>query len=816
MVIYGNNLHEKLQGLAISKDYLKYNTPFCDLVDNPDWELDINLALDYNKAINGNAEAANSFVQDLTLNSAILDPSTVEFYIHKCTYNPMFSDAIKEMRIRWDNLDGVDDDFQDKLKDALKDCLNSPCNLFTETSDSIGRMAQSASTKTSDNTMGSLVFRPGGDVDNNQGDGSDSGITTSISNMIDGLDQTITNKIPGIFSNAFTEVVGVADKAFTNTQEVLAGKKNLLELTSKVQEGKSFRDPAKMFRYSPDVKSYYDYSAASSNILSKIKEDIGGCFNRFEFKYRYNPYENNMSRPIGTRVSSVNGRKYDSNATGTPDRSSRSNSHAFDRQTTMSNVGDNLRPNSITLGKGLTTDTVKISKSYILDEKRTVNNVTNNQNYSVFSSLIDEDTKTLWYEKYAATPDDKLTLQGVGNVGQNYRIGISQFGTSADYIKRALNGEGTSIEEKKKYGTTTLPGNYDVGIKHQLDDEGMETLFNTTETNIINDGVAISRALFREFVNDPTIGVGSASYKDPQLANEFFVAARPAKASKGRSREFKYYKVCDSNSQKRINVDFTVGAWKHFIESFGYGQLTAASSGEARREVIKGTDWTKVQKIFTEKIGGPMEIRVCTGPLEEIKAAIEGDTTVVSKEEADAAFEALETGTAPRSSGGNVSYNLGKKIRGLPLTPKLDNIIRQISAQSGYRIVVFSGGQMPKAEARAKGAVVKGKTWYVNGKAVRTGSTRHDGGYAADIQVFDGKTQLSSENTSHHPRLREFARLCKSLGIESFGSGPGYMGGDHHIDIAFSSPTPTTGSRTWGTGTRRVTTPQWLKDGFGY
>ena len=58
MVIYGNNLHEKLQGLAISRDYLKYNTPFCDLVDAPEWQLDINLALDYNCAINGSADCA--------------------------------------------------------------------------------------------------------------------------------------------------------------------------------------------------------------------------------------------------------------------------------------------------------------------------------------------------------------------------------------------------------------------------------------------------------------------------------------------------------------------------------------------------------------------------------------------------------------------------------------------------------------------------------------------------------------------------------------------------------------------------------------
>lgn len=78
MVVYGNNLHEKLQGIAISREYLKYNTPFCDLVDDPDWQTDINLAIDFNSAINGNLDACESVVQSLTLNSNVLDNSTVD------------------------------------------------------------------------------------------------------------------------------------------------------------------------------------------------------------------------------------------------------------------------------------------------------------------------------------------------------------------------------------------------------------------------------------------------------------------------------------------------------------------------------------------------------------------------------------------------------------------------------------------------------------------------------------------------------------------------------------------------------------------
>ncbi len=807
MVIYGNNFAEKLQSVAISREHLKYNTPFCDIVDAPEWQTDINLALDFNKAITGNTEAATTFVQDLTLNSNQLDPSTIEFYLHKIKHNPVFADSIKEMRGRWDNLDGIGDEFQDKLKDALKDCLNSPCNLFQETSDSIGRMAQTASTRSSDNSMGSLELFEGNTT--GEGDDVDSKGSTSISNMIDGLDQTITNSIPGIFTNAFTEVVGVANKAFENTQDVLTGKKNLADLASKVKEGKSFRDPAKLFRYSPDVKSYFDYSAASSNVLAKIKEDIGGCFNRFEFKYRYNPYENNMSRPIGTRVGTVNGRKYDSNSAGVADRSGQSNSYKLDKQTTTSKPGDNLRSNTVALGKGITKGDVKVSKSYLLAEKGNGNR----QNYSVFASLIDEETKTLWYEGYDATPNDVLTLQGVGNIGQSYRIGNSIYGPNLDFIKRALNDDEVSTNEIEKYGKTTQPGNYAAGFKHQLDDAGMETLFNTPETKILNDGVAISKALFREFLNDPNISSKDlwASYKDPQLNNEFFVAARPV----GSSSDYKYYKIIDSNSQSKLNLDFTMGAWSHFLKSFGYGRLKAASTGKARKQPIEGTQWTRVNKVFTDPNVDELEVRICTGPLDGIKEAIGGDETVVTSEDVSAAVEQLETGIAPISDS-NVVFELGG-IRNQKPHPKLLKIIEQISAESGYKIKVFSSGQMSKAEAKSKGAVVdKEGVWRLpGGKAVRTGSVRHDDGYAADIKIFDNGVQLKSTNGAHLDRLKKFAILCKRLGIESFGSGPGYMKGNHHIDIAFSAHNLSSQyTRTWGVGTKFATTPSWLKGIF--
>ncbi len=154
MVIYSNNLHQKLQGVAISKEYLKYNTPFCDLVDDPDWKLDFDLAIGYNSAINGNLSAADSFIKNLTLNSSFLDWSTLDYYAKKTTNNPIFASSIREIQNRFDTPAMFDDGYQQSLNQQLKDCLNSPCNLFLQTSDSVGRMAQAASTKNSSNTFG--------------------------------------------------------------------------------------------------------------------------------------------------------------------------------------------------------------------------------------------------------------------------------------------------------------------------------------------------------------------------------------------------------------------------------------------------------------------------------------------------------------------------------------------------------------------------------------------------------------------------------------------------------------------------------------
>jgi len=292
MVIYGNNLHEKLQGIAISKDYIKYATPLCDLVDDPELAPDIDLAVNFNQAINGDPIAATRFTDTLILSGYLFDTSTKEYYRNKMTSNPkVWGNLIRDIKSGFEN---------NAFKDALKDCLNSPCNLFAETSDSIARLSQVASTKNGSNSF-------------SVGD-----LSATFINITNGLDEAVTKKLPTIFGGAALELTQNVKTARSNIEAVVAGKKNLNQLKSLANASGSMRGTQKIYRYTPDLKSYTDYNNLGNNILLKVKQKLGGCFDRFEAAYRYNPYEDNTSVPATDQKRQYNGEEYTDHANGTP------------------------------------------------------------------------------------------------------------------------------------------------------------------------------------------------------------------------------------------------------------------------------------------------------------------------------------------------------------------------------------------------------------------------------------------------------------------------------------------------------------------
>ena len=159
------------------------------------------------------------------------------------------------------------------------------------------------------------------------------------------------------------------------------------------------------------------------------------------------------------------------------------------------------------------------------------------------------------------------------------------------------------------------------------------------------------------------------------------------------------------------------------------------------------------------------------------------------------------------SGVGNVTYaNSGK--RNLPIQAELMNILRTAGAAAGVDVVITSGGQVPKSEGGVNG---------VN----RTGSNRHDKGYAADCRVLDGDgTRLYTNNQAQLAILLKFVEECKNAGATAVGMGNGYMSnGNVHVDIAWKGQQAGViagilSNRYWGgsSPTNTASAPRYLSD----
>lgn len=106
-----------------------------------------------------------------------------------------------------------------------------------------------------------------------------------------------------------------------------------------------------------------------------------------------------------------------------------------------------------------------------------------------------------------------------------------------------------------------------------------------------------------------------------------------------------------------------------------------------------------------------------------------------------------------------VEHTAGK-IRDLPIAAKLRELLLRAAAEAGVdRVRVTSGGQC------AKGTCSK-----------RTGSTRHDLGMAADLELWQGDRALSFTSEADLPTFIQFVTRAARLGATGMGAGLGYMG----------------------------------------
>lgn len=163
--------------------------------------------------------------------------------------------------------------------------------------------------------------------------------------------------------------------------------------------------------------------------------------------------------------------------------------------------------------------------------------------------------------------------------------------------------------------------------------------------------------------------------------------------------------------------------------------------------------------------------------------------------------------------GVTFSYQ-GATFRNQAPQAQLVNILSTVSQITGATFNIYSAGQMSLAEWQSYPVSRRsqsGRKYYIDGNPVRTGSQRHDNGWAVDISVHKNGTQLNFGTESLNADAAQVALALVQQGITGFGAGPGYMGGNIHVDIAFGK-NGAGPARHWGANYTSANSPRWLRN----
>lgn len=135
---------------------------------------------------------------------------------------------------------------------------------------------------------------------------------------------------------------------------------------------------------------------------------------------------------------------------------------------------------------------------------------------------------------------------------------------------------------------------------------------------------------------------------------------------------------------------------------------------------------------------------------------------------------------------------LAGAIRNRPISSELATVLEKAAESAGVDVVrVISGGQ-------------PGTT----GQSV--GSTRHNAGRAADLQLIVGGQALSFTDEAGGDVVEAFVRAAAANGATGIGAGIGYMG-DKTMHVGFGLTPQDHSKLVWGAGGRSANAPEWLR-----
>ena len=151
-------------------------------------------------------------------------------------------------------------------------------------------------------------------------------------------------------------------------------------------------------------------------------------------------------------------------------------------------------------------------------------------------------------------------------------------------------------------------------------------------------------------------------------------------------------------------------------------------------------------------------------------------------------------GYSSTESGKGKIEELQSGIRNQPINERLKSVLQKAADEAGgLTVKVISGGQ-PSANEGGR----------------RTGSTRHDHGNAADVDLYMGNRKLSPLNSEDKELMKKFVSAASAAGATGIGAGEGYMSSDgSRIHVGFGKPA------IWGAGGAGGGAADWLREAVG-
>lgn len=134
-------------------------------------------------------------------------------------------------------------------------------------------------------------------------------------------------------------------------------------------------------------------------------------------------------------------------------------------------------------------------------------------------------------------------------------------------------------------------------------------------------------------------------------------------------------------------------------------------------------------------------------------------------------------------------------IRNKPITDGLKQVLRAAAEAAGVdKVIITSGGQDALGEGTR-----------------RTGSTRHDHGRAADLQLRINGSTASFTDQAADPVILSFVKAVAAAGATGIGAGVTYMG-PRTMHVGFGTSVSDHNKLTWGAQGASANAPQWLRD----